>query len=77
MDYMDEEGVEQIPTMQLRPGEVSCQTRRSMDRHQDFGTRPAPSYVILGAQKAGTTSLYHYIIQQFRLFAVLFHRLLA
>jgi len=45
----------------LEPGEKLIQTRRSVDRLKNMVPRPTPSYVILGAQKAGTTSLYHYI----------------
>jgi len=47
----------------LEPGEKLVQTRRSIDRLRDMAQRPTPSYVILGAQKAGTTSLYDYINQ--------------
>ena len=45
----------------LEPKEKLVQTRRSVDRLKDMVSRPTPSYIILGAQKAGTTSLYHYI----------------
>lgn len=45
----------------LEPGERLVQTRRSVDRLKTMVPRPTPSYIILGAQKAGTTSLYHYI----------------
>jgi len=45
----------------LEPGEKLVQTRRSVDRLKNMVPRPTPSYIILGAQKAGTTSLYHYI----------------
>jgi hypothetical protein len=47
----------------LQPGERLVQTRRSIDRLADIQLRPTPSYMILGAQKAGTTSLYDYINQ--------------
>jgi len=47
----------------LGPGEVITQTRRSIDRALDAGKRKHPSYLILGAQKAGTTSLYEYVNQ--------------
>jgi hypothetical protein len=47
----------------LKPGEKLVQTRRSIDRLKDLSERPTPSYIILGAQKAGTTSLYDYINQ--------------
>eukprot|EP00536_Pseudo-nitzschia_multiseries_P003245 jgi/Psemu1/185426/e_gw1.48.116.1 len=45
----------------LEPGEKLFQTRRSVDRLKNLVPRPTPSYIVLGAQKAGTTSLYHYI----------------
>jgi hypothetical protein len=45
----------------LEAGEKLVQTRRSVDRLKNMVPRPTPSYIILGAQKAGTTSLYHYI----------------
>ena len=45
----------------LDAGEKLVQTRRSVDRLLTMVPRPTPSYIILGAQKAGTTSLYHYI----------------
>ncbi|KAL7531535.1 hypothetical protein ACHAXR_005313, partial [Thalassiosira sp. AJA248-18] len=47
----------------LSPGEIITQTRRSIDRALDAGKRKHPSFLILGAQKAGTTSLYEYINQ--------------
>lgn len=47
----------------LQPGEKLLQTRRSIDRCVDWNSRPAPTYFILGAQKAGTTSLYEYMVQ--------------
>ena len=47
----------------LNPGERLLQTRRSVDRLVDKGRRPTPSFLILGAQKAGTTSLYEYMMQ--------------
>jgi hypothetical protein len=47
----------------LQPGEKLVQTRRSIDRLKDMSQRPTPSFIILGAQKAGTTSLYDYINQ--------------
>lgn len=45
----------------LDTGEKLVQTRRSVDRLKNMVPRPTPSYIILGAQKAGTTSLYSYI----------------
>ncbi|CAJ1952366.1 unnamed protein product [Cylindrotheca closterium] len=47
----------------LEAGEKIVQSRRSIDRLKDMDSRPTPSYIILGAQKAGTTSLYDYINQ--------------
>ena len=47
----------------LQPGETLLQTRRTIDRKADFGKTPTPTFVILGAQKAGTTSLYEYLNQ--------------
>lgn len=49
--------------IRLEKGERLLQTRRSIDRARDAGSRPCPSYMILGAQKAGTTSLYDYLTQ--------------
>lgn len=45
----------------LRPGERVHQTRRSIDLASDTGKRLTPSFVIMGAQKCGTTSLYEYL----------------
>lgn len=62
LDYVEPDF--QMPrVVQLSPGEVLLQTRRSIDRLCDRGTRPTPSFFILGAQKAGTTSLYEYMVQ--------------
>jgi len=47
--------------IQLYPGETILQTRRSIDRLSEIGSRPSPSYMIIGAQKSGTTSLYEYM----------------
>ena len=60
LDYMD---VRLPPVVVLTPGEVLYQTRRSLNRVCDQGSRPTPSFLILGAQKAGTTSLYQYLTQ--------------
>lgn len=60
LDYIDTPGPERVV---LDPGEELVQTRRSIDRLKDMHERPSPSYIILGAQKAGTTSLYDYITQ--------------
>ena len=47
----------------LQPGEKLNQTRRSIDLAKDQGSRPAPSFVIIGSQKCGTTSLYELMCQ--------------
>jgi len=52
-----------IQTINLSPGEVLTQTRRSIDRVCNAGSRNHPTYLIIGAQKAGTTSMYDYINQ--------------
>jgi hypothetical protein len=52
-----------VNRVDLSSGEIITQTRRSIDRAKEAGTRPQPSYLILGAQKAGTTSLYEYLTQ--------------
>ena len=52
-----------IQTINLSPGEVLTQTRRSIDRVSNAGSRDHPTYLIIGAQKAGTTSMYDYINQ--------------
>lgn len=49
--------------IRLQPGEVLMQTRRSIDRLACKGQRPTPSFMILGAQKAGTTFLFELIMQ--------------
>ncbi|KAL7562969.1 hypothetical protein ACA910_018608 [Epithemia clementina (nom. ined.)] len=64
LDYIGtEDNVTLPPRINLDPGEVLVQTRRSVDRWKDRGSRPTPSFVIIGAQKAGTTSLYEYLGQ--------------
>ena len=47
----------------LQPGEKLNQTRRSIDLARDAGSRSTPSFIIIGAQKSGTTSLYELICQ--------------
>ena len=49
--------------IKLSPGEVVLQTRRSIDRAIDKGKRRTPSFMIIGAQKSGTTSIYEYLNQ--------------
>mmetsp|Transcript_9707 Transcript_9707/g.23851 ORF Transcript_9707/g.23851 Transcript_9707/m.23851 type:complete len:652 (-) Transcript_9707:68-2023(-) len=63
-DERRQQEVHNIPTpVVLETGEKLVQTRRSIDRMKDVRQRPTPSYIILGAQKAGTTSLYDYVNQ--------------
>mmetsp|Transcript_18342 Transcript_18342/g.18429 ORF Transcript_18342/g.18429 Transcript_18342/m.18429 type:complete len:366 (+) Transcript_18342:27-1124(+) len=59
-DYIDDHPIERV---YLQPGEILHQTRRSIDRQTDKGKRKSPSFIIIGAQKSGTTSLYELICQ--------------
>jgi len=52
-----------VRRVDLLPGERVTQTRRTIDRAVDAGTTPVPSFLVLGAQKAGTTALYEYLNQ--------------
>ncbi len=52
-----------VQRVSLSPGEIITQTRRSIDRALSTGQRTHPSFLILGAQKCGTTSLYEYMTQ--------------
>jgi hypothetical protein len=45
------------------PGEKLNQTRRSIDLATEAGSRKAPSFIVLGAQKSGTTSVYELLCQ--------------
>ena len=67
LDYVDDDEDDKIvlprQRLTLGEGEVLRQTRRSVDRAVDAGKRPAPSFLIIGAQKAGTTSLYEALMQ--------------
>ncbi|KAF1332322.1 Glucosamine 3-sulfotransferase 1, partial [Globisporangium splendens] len=49
--------------MTLTSDMVLHQTRRTLDLSTDYGSRSPPSFMVIGAQKAGTTSLYDYITQ--------------
>ncbi|KAL4109441.1 hypothetical protein PRIC1_001141 [Phytophthora ramorum] len=60
-DYVDEDFP--LNRMELEKGTVVWQTRRSVDLSTDYGKRVPPSFVVIGSQKAGTTSLYDYILQ--------------
>jgi len=42
-------------------GEELVQTRRSVDRACEAGSRTPPSWILLGAQKCGTTSVYSHL----------------
>jgi hypothetical protein len=46
----------------LQRGEIIYQTRRSIDRFIHYGQRKTPTFMILGAQKAGTTYLFECIM---------------
>ena len=59
-DYVEDHPVNRMPVL---PGERIYQTRRSLDLEREAGGRRAPSFIILGAQKSGTTSLHAYICQ--------------
>jgi hypothetical protein len=59
-DYVEDHPVTRFA---VGPGEKIYQTRRSLDLEREAGTRKAPSFIILGAQKSGTTSLHSYICQ--------------
>jgi hypothetical protein len=59
LDYVEQP----VSHIRLEPGEILLQTRRSIDREILKGTRPTPSFMILGAQKAGTTFLFELIMQ--------------
>lgn len=54
---------QQITRYNVSPGQVVNQTRRSVDLAGEKSHLPTPAFIILGAQKAGTTSLYEYICQ--------------
>jgi Aspartyl/Asparaginyl beta-hydroxylase len=65
LDYIDDISlpISIRPPIQLQSGEIVVQTRRSIDRLIDAGTRQTPTFFILGAQKAGTTTLYEALVQ--------------
>ena len=62
LDYVDENHT-MPPRDSLVCGETVVQTRRSIDRMIHYGKRPTPTFIILGAQKAGTTYLFELIMQ--------------
>ena len=59
-DYVDESFP--LERYILSKGEQVYQTRRSIDLARHEGSRPSPSFVIIGAQKCGTTSLYEFLM---------------
>uniref|UniRef100_A0A7S1XSD5 Aspartyl/asparaginy/proline hydroxylase domain-containing protein n=1 Tax=Phaeomonas parva TaxID=124430 RepID=A0A7S1XSD5_9STRA len=68
-DYVDEAAPAELrfprmPEVRLEVGDELRQTRRSIDLRREAGTGPsAPHFLIIGAQKAGTTSMYEYLAQ--------------
>lgn len=62
-DYVDDDDHPIKSRYLLQPGEKINQTRRSIDLARDAGSRPTPSFIIIGAQKCGTTSMYEYLMQ--------------
>lgn len=60
-DYVEDDYP--LSHLNLSSDMVLHQTRRTLDLSTDYGARPAPSFMVIGAQKAGTTSLYDYITQ--------------
>lgn len=60
-DYVDDHPVNRII---VNPSEKIIQTRRSIDLEREAGSgKKLPSFIVIGAQKSGTTSLYEYICQ--------------
>ena len=59
-DYVEDHPLTRLV---MQPGERVFQTRRSLDLEREAGARKTPSFIILGAQKSGTTSLHSYICQ--------------
>lgn len=59
-DYVDQHTFSRIT---LQPGQSLCQTRRTIDLPSEAGSRKCPTFVIIGAQKSGTTSLYELMCQ--------------
>jgi len=57
--------VEDFPLqiVHLEPGQKLKQTRRTIDLESEQGTNPAPRFIIIGAQKSGTTSMFEYLNQ--------------
>ena len=68
-DYVDDRAEPyllppQMPVVQLSTGDELLQTRRSVALASERGSGPrAPHILIIGAQKAGTTSMFEYLSQ--------------
>eukprot|EP01038_Epipyxis_sp_PR26KG_P013627 gene13627-18286_t len=60
-DYVDEHRIHN--RYKLSPGEVVSQTRRTIDLSHEIGQRRSPTFLIIGAQKCGTTSMFELICQ--------------
>jgi len=59
-DYVEDHPIPK--RYKLRPGDQVRQTRRSIDLVEEEGKGdPAPTFIVMGAQKCGTTSMYEYI----------------
>jgi hypothetical protein len=62
LDYVDEADATSLPAPTvLVPGQKLRQTRRTIDLEGAPPRHPIPNFCIIGAQKAGTTSLYDMI----------------
>lgn len=60
-DYVDEHPITRIP---VNPQEKIYQTRRSINLAREAGSgKKCPTFIILGAQKSGTTTLYEFLNQ--------------
>lgn len=59
-DYVEDHPINRY---QLDSKDKINQTRRTIDLVRDQGTRKSPTFIIIGAQKCGTTSLYEYLCQ--------------
>ncbi|KAJ8598505.1 hypothetical protein CTAYLR_001374 [Chrysophaeum taylorii] len=60
-DYVEED-TEPPPILEVAAGEKLAQTRRTIALTSERGSGPlAPHWLIIGAQKAGTTSMYEYL----------------
>ena len=64
LDYVDEADEASLPAPTvLNPGQKLRQSRRTIDVEGALPRHPIPSFCVIGAQKAGTTSLYDMICQ--------------